>query len=343
MSTNNISLRYKQISSKKDTYFFSSFQKSHGIETFSSRNNVTLLSYISPTSTSSLDIDSEKENSTPSQLALHNENSIKNSIPTTISARSFISTAHAIEQEPEADGGVKLHEVKEGDTIGSIAHQYGITVNTLYWANNIEDIDQIMPGDALFILPIAGLKHIVKENESLDDIARSYSVENAQIIAFNELPANGRLEKGQEIIIPGAEKDIPEPEPEPLLPETSIFAPRQYADSSGKNVENRHGKANTFPYGYCTWYVAQQKYIPWRGNAGAWLYNAKAAGYATGSKPKAGSIVVTTDSAYYGHVALVTNVNSTSITVKEMNYNGWGVVNTRTIDIKDRRIRGYIY
>ncbi len=300
---------------------------------------MTLLSYISP-SLSSAHNDLNQEDL--SSLALYN-NSVKNVLPTNISSRSFISTTYAMEQDPEMDGGIKLHTVEEGDTIGSIAHQYGITVNTLYWANNIEDIDQIMPGDTLFILPVAGLKHIVKENESLDTIAQTYSVETTQIIAFNELPANGRLEQGQEIIIPGAEKDIPEPEPEPIIPETSIFTPRQYAGTSGKNVENRHGKANTFPYGYCTWYVAQQKYIPWRGNAGAWLYNAKSAGYATGSKPKVGAIVVTTDSAHYGHVALVTNVRDNSITVKEMNYDAWGVVNTRTIEIKDRRIRGYIY
>lgn len=341
VATNNFSLRYKQISLHKETSSFSSFRKSHGIETLSSRNNVTLLSYISP-SISSGKNSSEQEISSTSSLALYEE-SINNFLPINISARSFISTAHALEKEPETDDGVKLHEVKEGDTIGSIAHQYGITINTLYWANNIEDIDQIMPGDTLFILPIAGLKHIVKENESLDTIANSYSVETSQIIAFNELPANGRIEKGQEIIIPGAEKDIPMPEPEPVLPSTNLFAPRQYTGTSGKNVENRHGKTNTFPYGYCTWYVAQQKYIPWRGNAGAWLYNAKASGYSTGSKPKVGAIVVTTDSAYYGHVALVTNVHDNSITVKEMNYDAWGVVNTRTIEIKDRRIRGYIY
>lgn len=85
------------------------------------------------------------------------------------------------------------------------------------------------------------------------------------------------------------------------------------------------------------------KHVPWRGNAGTWLYNAKASGYATGSKPKTGSIVVTTDNTYYGHVAVVTKVSEDSITVKEMNYKGWGVVNTRDISIKDRRIKGYIY
>jgi len=268
--------------------------------------------------------------------------SLTNTKPTSalayLSAQSFVAAAQAMERDPEIDGGVKLYTVKEGDTASSIALKHDITVNTLYWANNIEDIDEIMPGDTLFILPVAGLKYTVKEGDDIESIAEKNEVDAEQIIAFNELPADGRLEKDQEIIIPGAEKDIPEPEPE-----VEFFAPRQYAGSDGKSVENRHGKPNRFPYGYCTWYVAQHKYIPWSGNAGAWLYNAKAMGYATGSKPKKGSIVVTTDSPYYGHVALVTGVSNSSITVKEMNYKGWGVSNTRTIDRNSRSIRGYIY
>ena len=89
--------------------------------------------------------------------------------------------------------------------------------------------------------------------------------------------------------------------------------------------------------------MANKRTVTWRGNAGAWLYNARAAGYATGKKPQVGAIVVTTEDARYGHVAYVESVGKDTITISEMNYKGWGVVNTRTLSQNARVIRGYIY
>ena len=53
-------------------------------------------------------------------------------------------------------------------------------------------------------------------------------------------------------------------------------------------------------------------------------------GYTVNNTPKAG--VMQTTQGGYGHVAYVENVNSDgSVTVSEMNYQGVGVVSTRTI------------
>ncbi len=249
--------------------------------------------------------------------------------------------------DPDNEGDVVLYTVKPGDTFSTIAQSHGITMSTLYWANEIDDVDDITPGDTIFILPTSGLKHKVKSGETIDDIAKEYDVDKKEIITYNELPANGEVEKGVEIIVPGAQKAIPEPEPDP------IFAPRDYvATGSGstnlgsavvKNTAKKRVSGNSFPYGYCTYYVANKRRVTWRGNAGAWLYNAKAQGYKTGKKPKAGAIVVTTEDARYGHVAYVESVGKDTITVSEMNYKGWGVVNTRTLSQNARVIRGYIY
>jgi len=249
--------------------------------------------------------------------------------------------------DPENEGDVILYTVKTGDTFSKIAQKYGITMSTLFWANEIEDVDDIKPGDTIFILPVSGLKYKVKSGDTIDKIAKEHEVDKDDIIAYNELPANGELKKGEEIIIPGAQKDIPKPEPDP------IFAPRDYvATGSGstnldskiiKNSAKKRVAGNKFPYGYCTYYVANKKNVTWRGNAGAWLYNARAAGKKTGKKPKVGSIVVTTEDARYGHVAIVEKVGKDTITVSEMNYKGWGVVNRRTLSQNSRVIKGYIY
>lgn len=249
--------------------------------------------------------------------------------------------------DPENEGDVILYTVRRGDTFSKIAQAHGVTMGTLFWANEIEDVDDIAPGDTLFILPVSGLKHKVKSGDTIEKIATEYEVDKQDIIAHNGLLANGELTEGEEIVIPGAQKDIPEPEPDP------IFAPREYV-ATGDGSTNLGSKVvssgkvarqggNSFPYGYCTYYVANKRNVTWRGNAGAWLYNAKAAGMKTGKKPKAGAIVVTTEDARYGHVGYVEKVGDGTITISEMNYNGWGVVNRRTLSQNARVIRGYIY
>ncbi|MEK7182132.1 MAG: LysM peptidoglycan-binding domain-containing protein [Patescibacteria group bacterium] len=251
-------------------------------------------------------------------------------------------------KDPEEEGGVKLYTVESGDTLGSIAEKQGITVNTILWANDLQNADEIKPGDQIFILPVAGLSHTVKSGETLDTIADKYKADKQKIIAFNELPANGEIATGDSIIIPDGKKEVA---PTPAATDGGIER-RQYATSTGgvatdisgtRKLEGRAGTGHRFPYGYCTWYVAQKRYVPWGGNAGTWLYNARAQGYKTGKTPTPGSIVVTTENRFYGHVALVEKVSGGSITVTEMNYAGWGKTSRRTIPIGSRVIKGYIY
>lgn len=248
-------------------------------------------------------------------------------------------------KDPQEGTGLEVYAVKSGDTVGSIAQAHGITTNTILWANDIDDVDSIMPGDKLFILPVAGLTHVVKSGDTIDKIAKEYEAEKDRIISFNDLPADGEIKDGQEIVIPGGVKEVPQP-----VEDSSLIARRNYATPSGgspevsgfKKLEGKAGTGHSFPYGYCTWYVAQKRYIPWGGNAGAWLYNAKARGYKTGKTPKAGAIIVTSES-WWGHVGIVEKVGKGTVTISEMNYKGWGKTNRRTISTGSRVIKGYIY
>jgi surface antigen/LysM repeat protein len=253
-------------------------------------------------------------------------------------------------KDPEEDGGVKMYIVQSGDTLGSIAEKNKVSVNTILWANDIDNVDSIMPGDTLFILPISGIKYTVKSGDNIDSIANKFKAEKDKIIAFNDLPANGEIEIGEEIVIPGGQGEAPKP----AIPSTPSQAPlidkRQYANSAGGTPQvvgripsGKAGAGHRFPYGYCTWYVAQKRYVPWGGNAGAWLYNAKSAGYATGRAPRAGAIVVTTENRYYGHVAIVEKVSGDTITISEMNYVGYAKRSTRTLSASSRVIKGFIY
>lgn len=257
-------------------------------------------------------------------------------------------------KDPEEDGGVSIYTVEDGDTISSIAFEHKITINTILWANDLADVNSIKPGDQIFILPVAGLSYTVKSGDSIEDIAKKFSADKERILAFNSLPANGQLTLGEQIIIPDGRKEE-EKKANPLSSLAQGVTRRQYTTqqdsdfaenigSSGKSIfSGNAGAGHRFPYGYCTWYVAQKRYVPWGGNAGTWLYNAKANGYSTGKAPKTGAIIVTTENRYYGHVALVEKVSDDSITVSEMNYNAWGKVNRRTLPTNSRSIKGYIY
>lgn len=267
-----------------------------------------------------------------------------------LQSSQIVASSTSMMKDPEEDGGVSIYTVKEGDTVSGIAAKNLITVNTILWANDLENVDAIKPGDQIFILPVAGVTHVVENGETIDAIAQKYHADKDRIIAFNELPANGEVRNDQEIVIPDGQKETPKP----AATDTTDTLRRQYATSSGagtatdissgwKKLEGKAGSGHRFPYGYCTWYVAQKRYVPWSGNAGTWLYNARAQGYKTGKSPTVGSIVVTTDSPYYGHVALVESVSGGSITVSEMNYRGWGKVNRRVIPASSRSIKGYIY
>lgn len=100
---------------------------------------------------------------------------------------------------------------------------------------------------------------------------------------------------------------------------------------------------NHFSYGYCTWYVANRRYIPWFGNAIEWWPNARAYGYLEGQTPQVGAVMVTRESSA-GHVAYVESVNADgSWTVSEMNYVAWGVVSRRTIRYGQVPLVGFIY
>ncbi len=270
------------------------------------------------------------------------ENANKNTdaLPLIIQGQSLVAETGPVRKDPKEDGGVVIYEVKNGDTVSSIAAANHISINTILWSNALDNVDSIMPGDKLFILPVSGLSYTVKSGDNIDSIAKKYKADRSKIIAFNDLPANGDLTTGQDLIIPDGKKEIPKPAP------TSNFGvePRQYEsfDSPGKILSGKAGTGHSFPYGYCTWYVAQRKYVPWGGNAGTWLYHAKAYGYATGHKPRPGAIMVSSES-WYGHVAIVEKVSGSTITVSEMNYRAWGKKDYRTIDIHSRAISGYIY
>jgi len=225
--------------------------------------------------------------------------------------------------------------VQEGDTTSNIAASFGITLNTLLWVNDLTSLSLIRPGDELLILPFTGTLHKVKNNETISSIAKYYKAEGEKIIAFNDLPADGDIQIGQKLIIPDGQM------PAPVKPTIRRTASQTYVTGTGT------GKSRSYPYGQCTWYVAQKTYVPWSGHAKAWLVNARSYGFKTGTTPQAGAIISLSGSNWlsrtYGHVGYVESVNGNWVTFSEMNHLGWAIKSVRTINKNSSSILGYIY
>ena len=97
---------------------------------------------------------------------------------------------------------VVKYTVQPDDTLGQVANDFGISVNSLVWANNLKDSDYLSPGQELKIPPVSGVIHTVKEGETIQSIAKKYSASEDKIIEFNGLPKDGSLKISQEIIVP---------------------------------------------------------------------------------------------------------------------------------------------
>ena len=110
------------------------------------------------------------------------------------------------------------YAVAPGDTVAAIAQRYGISPQTVIWANQIGNGDRIALGEKLQILPVDGVLHIVANGDTLDSIAKRYEVGVAAIANYepNQLANPDSLALGQKIVVPGGEfKPPPVSEPKP--------------------------------------------------------------------------------------------------------------------------------
>jgi LysM repeat protein len=101
---------------------------------------------------------------------------------------------------------IVTYTVKAGDSVGSIASQFGISTNTILWANGLTGSGVIHEGDKLAILPTSGVLHKVASGENVQSIAKKYGVTADGIINYNNLENGGSLMAGETIIIPGGQK-----------------------------------------------------------------------------------------------------------------------------------------
>ncbi len=120
-------------------------------------------------------------------------------------------------RKPAPRTSIETYIVKEGDTLSGIARSFGVSINTILWANNLSSRSLIRPGDKLTILPQDGVLHKVRRNETLSSIARTYGTTINEIQKANNIQNASLLSVGKTLVIPGGK-------PRPVAPRRSSIA-----------------------------------------------------------------------------------------------------------------------
>lgn len=285
----------------------------------------------------------------------------------------FIRPDSDINSDRDTGGMNELipYVVESGDSFSSIADKFNISINSVIWANNFTKSSILKPGITIKIPPVSGLAYKVQPGETVAMVAEKFKVSADKIRDQNGLDAKQELLLDQDLLIPGAIR-IAEVQKKVVSPEVfavnsikdaksvaqkpvnnikkpaaaTIAAPKDKSNTKGSYLVKYNGKSKGFAWGNCTYYVALNKNVTWRGNANQWLRNAAAAGVATGSKPVPGAIVAFSGrgyNPYYGHVGIVVDIDGDDIIVKDMNYRRLNEVTVRRIPTNNSTIRGYIY
>lgn len=232
-----------------------------------------------------------------------------------LAKKSPVMTAGAVNHD------ISTYKIKDGDTVESISAKFNITTDTIKWANNLSDENQIKPGNDLWILPVSGVMYTFQEGDDLAAVASKYQSNPGLIDSFNQLEGKAPT-NGMKLVIPDGVMPAPAA--------VAAAAPVAKAATGGPTSSGYRfmgGAGNNYAYGYCTWYVANKRYIPSSlGNANQWPYSARAAGMTVSNTPVAGAAGVT---RWGNHVVYIESVSGGTVYYTEMNGPaGWNRVNS---------------
>lgn len=122
--------------------------------------------------------------------------------PATITSRVLGSVLGSVDSNQSTENDVTEYVIKPGESLSSIADKFGISLNTILWANDLSSKSVIKPGQKLIILPVSGVIYHVKKDDTISQIAETYKGKIEEVIAFNNLSNEGDIFVGDILIIP---------------------------------------------------------------------------------------------------------------------------------------------
>jgi murein DD-endopeptidase MepM/ murein hydrolase activator NlpD len=123
----------------------------------------------------------------------------------------------------DGKGLMRSYRVRAGDTLTGIARKFGVSMMTVWWANNLRHKDDLHIGQMLTIPPVSGVVITVTSADTLESLAARYGVAASEIIDANRLD-DPNLVIGQTLTVPGARGAAiatPTPAPKPKATKSS--------------------------------------------------------------------------------------------------------------------------
>ena len=202
---------------------------------------------------------------------------------------------------------IKEYMVVVGDTISSVAQQFGVSSDSIRWSNNLTG-NALSVGSKIYLPPSEGIVHTVVAGDTPESLATKYHASAESVSADNDAEQGG-LVVGRRIFIANGQI---------VAVAARSTSTTSYAVSS---FAPRYG-ANGYDWGWCTYYAAARSGAPgnW-GNANTWAYYARLSGWRVSSAPTAGAIFQTS-SGWAGHVGIVEEVSEDGSQIKISDMNG---------------------
>ena len=110
----------------------------------------------------------------------------------------------------ESRESIISYKVEDGENISIIADKFGISSDTIRWANDVKG-NTIKEGEELLILPTTGVMYYVEKGDTLSEIAKIHKAKTEDILSFNNIEEK-KIIAGDRLIIPGGT-----PPPPPVI------------------------------------------------------------------------------------------------------------------------------
>lgn len=114
------------------------------------------------------------------------------------------------EYERPKNSTISVHVVRPGETLSTIAKMYGVSPDTILWANDLSRSSVLKVGEKLTVLPVTGFMYTIKKRDTLASIAKRFGADATEIANYNGVDDTALVAGNQLTIIEG--------EPAPATP-----------------------------------------------------------------------------------------------------------------------------
>lgn len=204
------------------------------------------------------------------------------------------------------DDTVSVYEVKKGDTIATIAKLFGVSKNTIMWANDLKS-EKLTPGQTITILPITGVRVTIKKGDTLQSLAKKYGGDLDEIAKYNGIASDAKLAVGDVVIVPDGEIAVAV-KPSTAKPATAASTPSGFLIrpiAGGRKTQGIHGHNGID--------IAASVGTPIVASAGGTVISARSSGYNGGY----GSMVIISHAGkvqtIYAHMSRVDVVTGQTV------------------------------